>query len=100
MDMRVSKTFGDTSISPSDEPVITGFHVSGGGSTSKVIRFRRGLDACSIPRSACRGNSLARSRSARLKASGAMKGQQPAYEVAVMLVRSARGAHRIERLRI
>jgi hypothetical protein len=81
-----------------DEPLIAGFDVSGGGKAWNVIRFRRGLDARSIPPVQISGEA-GRDRSVLIGvAAEAMRGTHGGRKIAVMFVDSAFGAPVVERL--
>jgi hypothetical protein len=83
-----------------DDPLIAGFDPSGGGSAWNVVRFRRGMDARSIPPIRVPGEQT-RDRSAMLaKLAGIMKDDRPEHRVAVMFVDSAYGAPYVERLHV
>lgn len=81
-----------------DEPLIAGFDVSGGGSAWNVIRFRRGLDARSIPPIRIPGEK-GRDRSVLIgQAAEVMRQTYDGQKVAAMFVDSAFGAAIVERL--
>jgi hypothetical protein len=81
-----------------DDPLIAGFDASGGGSAWNVVRFRRGLDARSIPPLRVPGE-LSRDRSMLLaKLTEILREQHPDRKIAVMFVDSAYGAPYVERL--
>lgn len=81
-----------------DEPLIAGFDVSGGGSAWNVIRFRRGLDAKSIPPVRIAGEH-GRDRSVLIAAAAeVMRQTYGDQKVRVMFVDSAFGAPIVERL--
>lgn len=81
-----------------DDPLIAGFDASGGGSAWNVVRFRRGMDARSIPPLRVPGEH-ARDRSGLLaKLAEIMRDERPEFKVAVMFVDSAFGAPYVERL--
>lgn len=83
-----------------DEPLIAGFDVSGGGSAWNVIRFRRGLDARSIPPIRIPGEH-GRDRSVLIgRAAEVMRGTHNGHKVAAMFVDSAFGAPIVERLHL
>lgn len=83
-----------------DEPLIAGFDASGGGSPWNVVRFRRGLDARSIPPIRVPGE-LSRDREALIaKLAAVMQDRRPGHKVAVMFVDSAYGAPYVERLHV
>jgi len=81
-----------------DDALIAGFDPSGGGSAWSVVRFRRGLDACSIPPIRIPGEH-SRDRSVLVaRLAEIMRDQRPQFKVAVMFVDSAYGAPYVERL--
>ena len=81
-----------------DDPLIAGFDASGGGSAWNVVRFRRGMDARSIPPLRVPGEH-SRDRTMLLaKLAEIMGDERPGYKVAVMFVDSAYGAPYVERL--
>lgn len=80
-----------------DEPVVAGFDVSGGGDAWNVIRFRRGLDARSIPPVRISGEQ-GRDRNI-LVAKCAEVLRDPRLNVAAMFMDSAFGSPIYERLR-
>ena len=81
-----------------DESLIAGFDVSGGGSAWNVIRFRRGLDARSIPPIRISGEQ-GRDRSVLIAiAAEVMSEGRGGQKVAAMFVDSAFGAPIVERL--
>ncbi len=83
-----------------DDPLIAGFDPSGGGSAWNVVRFRRGMDARSIPPLRVPGEH-SRDRSMLLaKLAAIMREERPELKVAVMFVDSAYGAPYVERLHV
>jgi len=81
-----------------DEPLIAGFDVSGGGSAWNVIRFRRGLDARSIPPIRISGQD-GRDRSVLIaRAAEVMREEHRGHKVQAMFVDMAFGAAIVERL--
>lgn len=81
-----------------DEPLVAGFDVSGGGEAWNVIRFRRGLDACSIAPVRITGQK-GRDRGVLVgAASEALTREYGGVKVAAMFVDSAFGAPIVERL--
>jgi hypothetical protein len=83
-----------------DDPLIAGFDPSGGGSAWNVVRFRRGMDARSIPPIRVPGEHT-RDRSAMLSTlAEIMRDERPAFKVAAMFVDSAYGAPYVERLHL
>lgn len=83
-----------------DEPLVAGFDVSGGGAAWNVIRFRRGLDARSIPPVRIPGER-GRDRSVLIGiAAEVMRQEHNGHRVAAMFVDSAFGAPIVERLKL
>jgi hypothetical protein len=83
-----------------EDPLIAGFDASGGGSAWNVVRFRRGMDARSIPPIRVPGEH-SRDRGPLLsKLAEIMRDDRPGYKVAVMFVDSAYGAPYVERLHV
>jgi hypothetical protein len=83
-----------------DEPLIAGFDVSAGGAAWNVIRFRRGLDARSLPPIRIPGEQ-ARDRSVLIaRASEVLRDGHHGQKVAAMFVDSAFGAAIVERLHV
>lgn len=81
-----------------DDPLIAGVDVSGGGSAWTVCRFRRGVDAKSIPPIRITGEE-SRDRSVLIaKLAEVLRDQRPDRKVAAMFVDSAFGAAIVERL--
>jgi hypothetical protein len=81
-----------------DDPLIAGFDPSGGGAACNVVRFRRGMDARSIPPIRIPGEHT-RDRSAMLaRLAAVMKDQRPAFKVSKMFIDSAFGAPYVELL--
>jgi hypothetical protein len=81
-----------------DDPLIAGFDPSGGGAAWNVVRFRRGMDARSIPPLRVPGEH-SRDRSMLLAKLAEILGEQrPELKVAVMFIDSAYGAPYVERL--
>jgi hypothetical protein len=85
-------------VSLPDDPLIAGVDVSGGGAAWNVIRFRRGLDARSIPPIRIPGEH-GRDRQVMIaKLSVLLSETDPAKRIAAMFVDSAFGAPIVERL--
>ena len=81
-----------------DDPLIAGFDPSGGGAACNVVRFRRAMDARSIPPIRIPGEHT-RDRSAMLaRLAAVMQDQRPAFKVAKMFIDSAYGAPYVELL--
>jgi hypothetical protein len=82
-----------------DEPLIAGVDVSDGGSAWNVVRFRRGLDARSIPPIRIPGEHTRNDRAVFLgRLAEVLRDQRPESRVAAMFVDSAFGAPYVERL--
>jgi hypothetical protein len=82
-----------------DEPLVCGMDVSGGGSAWNVIRFRRGLDARSIPAKRINGEQ-GRDRNVLVGiAAEIMRDRTPGRQVAALFIDSAFGSPIFERLR-
>lgn len=79
-----------------DEPLIAGVDVSGGGSAWTVCRFRRGLDAASLPPIRLTGEQT-RDRSMIIARLADVLRQQP---IAAMFIDSAFGSPIVERLHV
>lgn len=83
-----------------DDPLIAGVDVSGGGSAWNVVRFRRGVDARSIPPIRIPGEH-GRDREVMIaKLSEVLSVQDPERRVDMMFVDSAFGAPIVERLHV
>lgn len=81
-----------------DDPLICGFDVSGGGAAWNVFRFRKGIDARSIPPVRIPGEH-ARDRSVLVaRAAEILSDPRPERKIAAMFVDSAFGAPIVERL--
>ena len=88
-----------TAQSLSDDPLIVGVDVSGGGSAWNVICFRRGLDARTILRIRIPGEHT-RDRSVLVgKLAEILRDQRPGRKVAAMFIDMAFGSPIYERLR-
>jgi hypothetical protein len=82
----------------SDDPLIAGVDVSGGGAAWNVVRFRRGVDARSIPPIRIPGEH-GRDRAVMIaKLSEVLAVQKPELKVDMMFVDSAFGSPIVERL--
>jgi hypothetical protein len=82
-----------------DTPLVAGFDVSGGGSAWNVIRFRRGLDARSIP--AIRLAGARTDRPALIaRCAALLRDERAGHKIAMMFVDSAFGAPIVERLHV
>lgn len=93
---RIDKARRNTGEPLSDEPLIAGFDVSGGGKAWNVIRFRKGVDARSIPPIRISGEA-GRDRQL-LVAKAAQLLSDPGRPIAMMFVDSAFGSPIVERL--
>lgn len=83
-----------------DEPLVVGVDFSGGGSAWNVIRFRRGLDAVSIPPIRVPGEKTRNDRSGFLaQLAEILAEKRPERRVTMMFCDSAYGAPYVERLR-
>jgi hypothetical protein len=83
----------------SDDPLICGVDVSGGGAAWNVAAFRRGGDARSIPRIRIPGEHT-RDRSVLVgKLSEILNDKRPGHKVAAMFIDMAFGSPIYERLR-
>lgn len=83
-----------------DEPLIAGVDVSGGGRAWNVIRFRRGLDARSIPPIRIPGEQGRDREMLITKCAALLSEQSAAKRIAMMFVDSAFGAAIVERLKV
>jgi len=83
-----------------DDPLIAGVDVSGGGAAWNVVRFRRGVDARSIPPIRIPGEH-GRDREVMIaKLSEVLAERDPKKRVTMMFVDSAFGAPIVERLHV
>jgi hypothetical protein len=84
----------------SDDPVIAGVDVSGGGAAWTVCRFRRGVDGQSIPPIRITGEQT-RDRSVVIaRLAEVLRDQRPERKVAAMFIDSAFGSPIVERLQV
>lgn len=83
----------------SDEPLIAGVDVSGGGSAWTVARFRRGLDARSLPPIRLTGEQT-RDRNKVIAVLAERLNQGGPNKIAAMFVDSAFGSPIVERLHV
>jgi hypothetical protein len=82
-----------------DDPLVVGVDVSDGGAAWNVIRFRRGIDARSIPAIRIPGEKVRGDRSALLgKLADVLSQDYDGHRAAMMFVDSAFGAPYVERL--
>lgn len=81
-----------------DEPLVVGVDVSGGGAAWNVIRFRRGVDARSIPPIRIPGEHGRDRQLMIAKLSELLADQSPQRKIAAMFVDSAFGSPIVERL--
>ena len=83
-----------------DDPLIAGVDVSGGGAAWNVVRFRKGLDAKSIPPVRISGEQ-GRDRNALVgKLAEILRDPRPERQVAMMFVDASYGAVLVERLKV
>lgn len=81
------------------EPLVAGVDVSGGGSAWNVVRFRRGLDARSIPPIRIPGEATRQDRGPFLAVlASLLRDQRPTVRLSAMFVDAAYGAPYVERL--
>lgn len=83
-----------------DDPLIVGVDVSGGGSAWTVARFRRGMDARSIPPIRLTGEQTRDRQIVITRLAAVLAETDPAKYVAMMFIDSAFGAPIVERLHI
>jgi hypothetical protein len=93
---RVEAAKRNPALALSDDPLVCGVDVSGGGSAWNVIRFRRGFDARSVaphrwPGDFGRANMIA-------KLAEILRENDPAKKVTMMFIDSAFGSPIVERL--
>ena len=82
----------------SDEPIVAGFDVSGGGKAWNVIRFRQGLNGNVLPPIRLAGDSDP-DRSARIAlCAELLSDQRPGHKLAALFVDAAFGAAIVTRL--
>ncbi len=82
-----------------DEPLVAGVDVSDGGAAWNIVRFRRGMDARSIPPIRIPGQAVRNDRSAFLaKLADVLNTEYDGQRVVAMFVDSAFGAPYVERL--
>lgn len=81
-----------------DEPLVVGVDVSGGGAAWNVIRFRRGVDARSIPPVRIPGEHGRDRQLMIAKLSEILADQRPGFKVQMMFIDSAFGSPIVERL--
>jgi hypothetical protein len=83
-----------------DDPLVAGVDVSGGGSAWNVCRFRRGLDARSIPPIRIPGE-MTRDRSVLVaRLAQLLSDPRPDRKISAMFIDSAFGAAVVERLHV
>jgi hypothetical protein len=83
-----------------DEPLVAGVDVSGGGAAWNVVRFRRGVDARSIPPIRIPGEH-GRDREVMItQLSAVLAERDPKKRVTMMFIDSAFGAPIVERLHV
>ncbi len=84
-----------------DDPLVVGFDVTGGGEAWNVFRFRRGLDAVTIPPIRIPGDSNPQHREILIaQAARILSDTDPKRRVAMMFVDSAFGGPIVERLHV
>jgi hypothetical protein len=81
-----------------DEPIIAGVDVSGGGSAWTVCRFRKGMDARSIPPIRITGEQTRDRQLVVTRLAAVLAETDPKKRVAMMFIDSAFGAPIVERL--
>jgi hypothetical protein len=82
-----------------DEPLIAGVDVSGGGAAWNVVRFRRGNDARTVPAIRVPGEHTRNDRGGFLGILSEVLSRMGAEYVAMMFIDSAFGSPYVERLR-
>lgn len=83
-----------------EEPLVAGVDFSGGGKAWNVVRFRRGLDARSIPAVRVPGEATRDDRSAFLAIlAGLLQDRSPDRRLTMMFCDAAYGAPYVERLK-
>ena len=96
---RVWKAQKRPQVSFGDDPLIAGVDVSDGGSAWNIVRFRRGMDARTIPPIRIPGQAVRNDRSAFLaKLADVLNAEYDGRRVEAMFVDSAFGAPYVERL--
>lgn len=83
-----------------DEPLIAGVDVSGGGAAWTVCRFRRGLDARTLPPIRITGQASQDRNHLIAVLAEALRETAPARRIAAMFVDSAFGSPIVERLHV
>ena len=83
-----------------DEPLIVGVDFSGGGKAWNTVRFRRGMDARTVPAIRVAGDQTRADRSSFLSLlAGILAERAPAKKVSMMFCDGAFGAPYVERLK-
>ena len=83
-----------------DDPLVVGVDFSGGGQAWNVVRFRRGLDARSLPPIRIPGEKTRHDRSAFLSVlANLLADKRPDHKITAMFCDSAFGSPYVERLR-
>jgi hypothetical protein len=95
---RVEAAQTNAALSLADDPLIAGVDVSGGGSAWNVCRFRRGMDARTVPPIRFPGDFGRENMIAKL--AEVLANQDPATKVAMMFIDSAFGSPIVERLQL
>lgn len=95
---RVQAAQTNPALSLADDPLIAGVDVSGGGSAWNVCRFRRGMDARSVPPIRFPGDFGRENMIAKM--AEVLANRDPATRVAMMFIDSAFGSPIVERLHL
>ena len=95
---RVAAAQANPALSLKDDPLIAGVDISGGGSAWNVCRFRRGMDARTVPPIRFPGDFGRENMIAKL--SEVLGETDPARKVAMMFIDSAFGSPIVERLHL
>jgi hypothetical protein len=95
---RVEAAQKNPALALSDDPLVVGVDVSGGGSAWNVIRFRRGFDGRTIPPMRWPGDFGRENMIAKL--SEILRDPDPTKRVAMMFIDSAFGSPIVERLHV
>lgn len=97
---RVEEAEKRSQIALSDEPLVAGFDVSGGGKAWNVIRFRRGLDGKNVPEPIRIPGTHDPDRSQRVGiCAELLRDKRPDHKLAALFVDSAYGSPIVERLK-
>ena len=95
---RVQAAQTNPALSLADDPLIAGVDISGGGSAWNVCRFRRGMDARSVPPIRFPGDFGRENMIAKM--AEVLANRDPATRVAMMFIDSAFGSPIVERLHL